>query len=90
MKWILIRNHGNQKCSQQTPPKTHKVIAILQKNQGVIIYRYILSMKINFITHKLAFGTHIEWIINRDEKQNKFYQKIAKKKYYMDRMFIPK
>ena len=28
---------------------------------------------------KLAFGTHTEWILNRDKKHNEIYQKITKK-----------
>ena len=42
--------------------KTHKVIANLQKNQFVIIYYFIHTMKIIFITQKLklAPGTHTE------------------------------
>ena len=39
-------------CSQQTPQKTHKIIANLQKYRFVIIYHYIHTMKIIFLTHK--------------------------------------
>ena len=28
---------------------------------------------------KLASGTHIEWILNRDKKHNEIYQKVTKK-----------
>ena len=70
MKWFSTRNHGKQQCLQQIVQKVHKVIANLQKNQYVIIYHYIDTMKIIFIDHlKLASGTHTEWVLTKIKTQ---------------------
>ena len=37
---------------------------------------------------KLASGTLIDWILNRDKKQNENYQKVNKN-YYKDKLLIP-
>ena len=46
-------------------------------------------MKIIFINHKLASGTHTEWILNRDKKHNKVCQNVLKN-YYKDKILIRK
>ena len=64
-----------------TANSSKKVIVKLQKNQFLIIYPYIRTMKIIFIARKslkLAFGTNTECFLNRD-KNTKKYQKKAKK-----------
>ena len=63
------------------PIKMHKVIANQIKIQFVITYVYTLDE--DHFHHpqilKLASGTHIEWILNRDKKHKEIYQKVTKK-----------
>ena len=59
----------------------HKVIANKIKIQFVITYLYTHDE--DHFHHpqilKLASGTHTEWILNRDKKDNEIYQKVTKK-----------
>ena len=83
MNWFLIKSHENQLCSQQMPIKMHKVIANQIKIQFVITYLHTHTHDEAHFHHqqflKLASGTHTEWILNRDKKHNKIYQKVTKK-----------
>ena len=59
-----------------------KVIVNRIKTQFVITYLYTHMMKDHFHHPqilKLASGTHIKWILNRDKNHSEIYQKVTKK-----------